>query len=1203
MLERFLVATGQPVLMHRVVCSQGAESGLESAMRINELQLYGFKSFPHKTAIRFSPGINAIIGPNGCGKSNVLDALRWVLGEQSFSLLRCGKNEDVIFSGTTQVAALGYAEVRLILDNAQDADLARSEIEIWRRFYRSGESEYYLNRNQCRLKDVQDVFYDSGTGTKAYSIFDLRSLRQIIAGELRPMLEEAATLAKYRARKTDSLRKLELTDTDLTRLNDIVAERERITRSLKRQAYRLSAYSRLKDEEKRLRLLLLREQYRQAREQEQASAQTLAASEQSDAQLLEKLQQAEAELATLHQDLATGRDRREQLNTEAEELRNRLNRNENQRLVIGNELERGKAELGQLAAEEVVLDGQIARKQDENDQRRQGLGALEQQEAALAQDLEQQRAATRAQEERLLDIRNRVDAGKSALRDAQAAATEAQRRSLALEAGIANAQDYQARLKTELEEIEIRTRQSAAGLERQTAALAAATSELEQARAELASERRRFEEQQARRDELNRTRQQLREELALARQELTMLRPGLDEPRRKVLSTAMGAQLLGSVSDFITVPPELERAVETALYSIVDGFVLGGSRLAVSGTQLADSLVGLGREARWKFIIQSAQGTGRNASGVMRPANSLAALVQLKDNAPELLRQMLARTVLVDSLAEAIQKLGSNPGTPAPLNPTSFVTGDGILLQSDGVLILESADQGKLTVERRVRELEKLVAGHEQQAGELDAEQVELNRSLQELRAKLDSGDRRSLELVNRHSGLEATRAAGQRSHEELLAGLNRQRSELRNVSARLAEQQVALQAARDEVQSHEARAVDAGQQAAGLEQSIGDLEQAVRTGLDQAAEILLNLTRAREQLRSRRTEFDLYTQDCARDEQRRAQIRQRRTEIQSARTAQETELTRISEGDGDLQTVRASLKTHLAQLDLSLMTRREEELMKSLHDQREEQEQSRRQTLDLKLKSLADGHRVSEIEQEAERLYGAKLAEFQGEPEPEVENRLHLITERLDRLGRVNPLAGDEFDREKTELDRLTTQRADVLAAKENLLRTVAEIDRFAREQFVSTFTTVREAFREIFARLFVEGEADLLLDAPADPLESEISIIARPKGKSPKRLDQLSDGEKALLALSLLFAFYRVKPAPFCFLDEVDAPLDDANVDRFAMFLKDLSRDTQVIIITHNRATVEQADVLFGVTTEAPGISKIVSVKLGDIAAQVPA
>ena len=413
-------------------------------MRIKELQLYGFKSFPHKTAIRFSPGINAIIGPNGCGKSNVLDALRWVLGEQSFSLLRCGKNEDVIFSGTAQIPALGYAEVRLTMENQNDLPNFGSEVEIRRRFFRSGESEYFLNRNQCRLKDVQDVFYDSGTGTKAYSIFDLRSLRQIIAGELRPMLEEAATLAKYRARKTDCLRKLDLTDIDLVRLNDIVAERERITRSLKRQAYRLSAYSRLKDEEKRLRLLLLREQYLAAQEQERQAAAALAASEQSDAALLANLQHAEAELERLHRELATNREQREQLSAEAEGLRGQLSRNESLRAIIDNDIQRWQNEAGQLNDEATRLDTEIARKQGENQTRQVGVAELEQQESALAADLEQQRSATRQQEERLLELRRQRDQEKETGRAELDARVERQRRILALEANIANAEDYRA---------------------------------------------------------------------------------------------------------------------------------------------------------------------------------------------------------------------------------------------------------------------------------------------------------------------------------------------------------------------------------------------------------------------------------------------------------------------------------------------------------------------------------------------------------------------------------------------------------------------------------------------------------------------------------------------------------------------------------------------------------------------------------------
>jgi chromosome segregation protein len=1179
-------------------------------MRIKEMLLYGFKSFPHKTAIRFSAGINAIIGPNGCGKSNILDALRWVLGEQSFSLLRCGKNEDVIFSGTAQIPALGYAEVRLVMENSGDLPSFGSEIEIRRRYFRSGESEYYLNRNQCRLKDIQDVFFDSGIGTKAYSIFDLRSLRSIIAGELRPMLEEAATLAKYRARKTDCLRKLELTDTDLTRLNDIVSERERITRSLKRQAYRLSAYDRLKGEEKRLRLLLLREQYLAAQEQEQRAAGALAASEQADAGLLANLQQAEAELERLHAELATSREQRERLSAEAGELRNQLGRNESRRAIIENDAQHGQEEVKQLSAEAGRLQVEIERKQAENKTRRLGVAELEKQETALAAELEQQRAATREQEERLLQLRRQRDQEKESARAALDARVELQRQILALEANIANAEDYRTRLKTELQGTEAKVQQSQAELERKAVELNAATQELEQARTALAEQRRQSEARQARLAELNLARQRLREELIAARQELGLLAPAQDEPRRAILSQKLGAQLLGSVSDFMSVPHDLERAVEAALFPIMDCFVIDAPGSAAN----AELLAGLNRDARWGFIIND-EVRGSNDESTL--SGSLAQLVQLKANAPALLRKTLAGTVLVNSLAEAWQRIVAQPSlTPDPRSPApvSCVTRDGILLQNSGLVVLESAGLGKLTLERRVRELSARVAQGGQQAARLDAELEQLNREAEESRRTIDRDESRLLDLVNTRSNREARHAAGKLSLDELLAELNRVRSEAHNAAARLTELQARLQSAQQQLREQSTLIGNAETRASAREKDIREREAAVKSGLERATELLLSLTQAREQLNSRRAQSDLYQQDCTRDEERRAAIQQRLQEIQASATANDELRKTLASADEGLRAELSRREARLEQLDLSALNRREEALMKGLHEQRQAQEQSRQQTLDLKLKSLDAVHRRSEIEQEAERLYGGKAGEPGGgsalfaaaagaEAETDVTGRLRMITERLDRLGRVNPLAGEEFDKEKTELDRLVTQRADVIAAKDNLLKTVAEIDRFAREQFTSVFNTVREAFQEIFARLFVEGEADLLLDTPSDPLESGISIIAKPKGKSPKRLDQLSDGEKALLALSLLFAFYRVKPAPFCFLDEVDAPLDDANVDRFALFLKELSQATQVIIITHNRATVEQADVLFGVTTEAPGVSKVVSVKLGELGQAVNA
>ncbi|MEO0022883.1 MAG: AAA family ATPase, partial [candidate division WOR-3 bacterium] len=292
-------------------------------MYIKELQLLGFKSFQEKTTLRFAPGMNCIIGPNGCGKSNVLDALRWVLGEQSFAVLRCAKNEDLIFAGTAQLPPVNFAEVRLIL-STEDQPALGSEVEIRRRYFRSGESEYYLNRQPCRLRDIQDLFLSTGIGTKAYSIFDLRQMREIIAGNIRQMFEEAATLAKFRDSKEECQRKLTLTQTDLTRLEDIIAERERIVRSLQRQSARLRVYQRLKQEESQLRLRELQQAYRELNEQLAANEQEIRKLEDAAAELTLQIRHQEEELRQLHSRLVGIQSEREQALNELNQRRQTL---------------------------------------------------------------------------------------------------------------------------------------------------------------------------------------------------------------------------------------------------------------------------------------------------------------------------------------------------------------------------------------------------------------------------------------------------------------------------------------------------------------------------------------------------------------------------------------------------------------------------------------------------------------------------------------------------------------------------------------------------------------------------------------------------------------------------------------------------------------------------------------------------------------
>jgi chromosome segregation protein len=1221
-------------------------------MRIKELQIYGFKSFPHKTTIRFSRGISAIIGPNGCGKSNVLDALRWVLGEQSFSTLRCGKNEDVVFGGTASVPALGYAEVRLIMDNPTTDDGRRttdderrttndlgSEIEIRRRYFRSGESEYFLNRNPCRLKDIQDVFFNSGTGTKAYSIFDLSSLRAIIAGELRPMFEEAATLAKYRERRTDCLRKLELTDADLLRLNDIVAERERVARSLKRQAYRLSAYDRLKHEEKQLRLQLLRREYVRAKALEQSAREALQAGEAADALLLDRVQKIEGELDAVRRELATGRERRDRLQQEIDELKSRAARAETRGTVAESENAQFQQQLQQLDGEERQITISLREKETGEAGRAQEQAALGEKVAGVEGELAVQRASTSEQENRLLAIRQSLARIHEENRQVMAERVDVRQSQLTLEARMANAEDYRKRLTADLEQTTQRAAQLETSLTALSAELRTATTELETAQARLLEQRQELGHTRGRREELAQEIVLLNGKLLQASQELAALQPLLGTEQRSKAEAGLGPACLGRLVDLMTVQPGYEPAVEAVLTGLLDYFVLQlGDKASGSVAQWPSGQVeSLDRSVHWGLIVDDggrARGDGGSNTLTGRPSGQVESLdhlttrpldlfVEFKPDAPAHVRSIIADSRLVDSLERAWQLHVAQPGL-------HYVTRDGIAVLDQGIVVLESAREGRLSAARRAREMEESITELKQSVSARETEGREAEERSKVLALGIDRDDANVLELVNRRSRLDAECSGLTGSLTDLNAELHRQRSERSAIQQQLDELQAAIQQLAGQLQQHESRAARHEQEGAQTEHEMSELELAVKSGLEQSAQTLLELTRMREQFNAHQHELELNRQEIGRERERLAQIHRRRKDLQQAVEQRREESERCRAESAELKVLLDAQATRLAAIDLARTTEQEDRMLKEFHAAREEQEAARQHTLDLRLSSMEAEHRRTELEQEAMRVYGADLKQAEVAEEEEVkvkvkveeeeeeeetkveeeslplpsplpvpvEERLRLVTARLERLGRVNPLAGDEYRTEKEELDKLVGQRADVLGAKDNLLKTIAEIDRFAREQFLSTFSVVREGFREIFARLFVEGEADLILAQPNNPLESEIGIIARPKGKSPKRLDQLSDGEKALLALSLLFAFYRVKPAPFCFLDEVDAPLDDANVDRFARFLKELSDKTQVVIITHNRATVEQADILFGVTMEEPGVSKILSVKLGDMA-----
>jgi chromosome segregation protein len=1163
-------------------------------VRIKELQLIGFKSFQDKATLRFSPGLNAVIGPNGCGKTNILDALRWVLGEQSFTMLRCAKNEDLIFGGTATVAPVNFAEVKLVLDDVSRGDgQPATEVEVRRRYFRSGESEYYLNKQPCRLRDIQEVFFSSGAGTKAYSIFDLRQMREIISGNIRKMFEEAASLAKYQDAKADCLRKLDLTNSDLLRLDDIIAERERYVRSLQRQAGRLRAFDKLKTEEKGLRLLELKADHEAMQRDLQRA--------QADTEALEQAEAARvADIRRLEEELKIQRGRVRDLQVLKDELAAKV---QAQRLVVSdlegrNLLARQRIELlsaatGQGETERVALVESVRQMEQTFEQTLGKLAAANERQTQAQDKLERQRAAVQTIEEQLyglrshetelrLQVQERLEQGQGSRQELARldAAIENQRETTGRLAGEADA--VKARLARNREEVAAtRQRISEAG-----AAIEAGRKRLDALRTELSQIR----------DERNRLRGEdarLREEKAGLETDLALLRAAIASEQADTSRAVLAEGLRGEASAFLEVASGWERACEAALYAVVDFLV------ADAGTEKFTDLTGKRPDLRFGFLV--ADGVpGSRGSGVQAqelgdlPSDSaiigsLSGFVKVKPDAPAALQQLVSACLVAGGTGELDRLSRQFPGW-------SFVTQDGVCRFSDGRLVIEGRESGRLSVGRAIQDKGERLSAVDAELERTTASEAAFARRREELEREIEQVEFEVGETGRKKASLDAAVELIAATGDELGRDVERLRAGQHAAAAQMRaseERRTALVAASGEFEAQTQSGTGALQR---TEVEARDLEQQVKAGLDLSSQALAELSEAR-QLGSRLEAENAFAKRQIDDGRRRLQEYAATAERNREESmVQEKEIGERAVEIEHARSVLAGFEEEAGKLHIAELARAEEALEANLTELRQAQERNQNVLMEQRMKLYELNQRFAAISEDARSSYGTDIAAFQPEATEGAEERLAQVRQRLEALGQVNPLAAQEYEQEKSDLAKLVTQREDVAAAKLNLESALTEIDRHAQEQFAATYGEVRGHFREIFQALFLEGEADLVMTNDANPLESEIGIIAKPRGKNPKRLEQLSDGEKALLAVSLLFAFYRVKPAPFCFLDEVDAPLDDANVGRFADYLKGISDKTQVVIITHNRLTVERADVVFGVTAEQPGISTLVSVSLAD-------
>ena len=1165
-------------------------------LKVERLEISGFKSFVDPVEVRLAGGITAIVGPNGCGKSNLSEAITWVLGEQSAKSLRGGTMEDVIFNGSDTRKPLGMADCILTLRT--DPSFPASDdglLTIGRRVFRGGESQYRLNGRVTRLKEIKDLLMDTGLGIRAYSVIEQGKIGLILSGkpqERRKLIEEAAGITRYKARKNVAEVKLEEATANLLRLDDVISEVERALRSLKRQA---SAARRYQEKEKEYRALL-----------EQVLLGRWSAMAAQLAELKSRIEEAtsrEAALAAdLHRDeaaLAAGRERLEEL---AEVMAQRHQEVADLAAVIEGRQEFLKAnrqtvqEIGERAAQGRAL---ADRREQEVAAHDDALSALEEKRRELAAEREQAAAAVdederqiEAAERDLQQVSARVEGFRAqilaAAGEINAARSRAQQAQIEQEKG--NVRRH--RIDEEIVQHAFEEKQAAEILEAAREKVAAAEGTVGTRSAEHEKVAAALELTMRREAEASERKRRLEDQLSGARQRQRIL----DElsrahaQRRAALEEALAATGLDFpvyLASQARAVEGWERSLDVYLGTLADAVVLAPGE---SARELARALAG--RSAA--VLVERRAGASESWPVVDDPAVVLSLGEAL--GLSEELAAALPPAFLVRSAADAERLAKLHPGL-------AFLSREGVWVEAGtfhvegevatpGVLERESELAALAAqipdLEAQLRDaaalLDRLVA----ERAALAKESNRLQGEVAQLRQELAVGKARLEDAAARHRRL-ATEAET----------LTTEQQEIAREIERVAERRQRLQ---EELAAAEARN-------AGLQE---DFDRA-QVELEAAKAHREGLRTASAGRRGRLELLDERLESHDREMSRlRGEAERGRGQIVSWRQEADRLLGRRSEMEAALARAQEELQTALEERAAAEEAVLEEQERLDLHRQEirllEERIAGHRERRDA-VRSEVEELRIFQagLRQDAEHLALTFRDEFAAEPpadpgEPradltELEAELARTKAALERLGPVNVLAVQEHDEQEQRYEFLTTQRADVATSVESLKRTIKEINEASSERFNATFQEVNRHFGETFARLFRGGEAEMRLMDEEDVLESGIEILARPPGKRLQNLMLMSGGEKALTAIALLFALFRTKPSPLCILDEVDAPLDDINTTRFVDLLVEMAESTQLIIITHNKLTMEVASRLYGVTMEEKGVSKLVSVELEEV------
>lgn len=1184
-------------------------------MKLKKLELYGFKSFAQRTEIVFDEGITGIVGPNGSGKSNIGDAVRWVLGEQSAKTLRGASMSDVIFNGTQKRKPLSYCEVSLVFDNDDHAlAMEAAEVMVTRRVYRNGESEYYLNRTACRLKDVVDLFRDTGIGKEGYSIIGQGRIDEILSRkseDRRQVFEEAAGIVKFKARKEEADKKLQRTLENLERVDDILDELTKRLKPLEEQSRNARVYLELSTELKALdlNLFLIRSDRARARLSELES----------------ELLTVQTILADTESNLTDKTTRRDETQNRIDQLEEAITKARTELMECAEHVHESQKKLSALQSRRETRSENRQRIVREQEEAQERLAEIEKDHARIQADVEKQHSLIadaeqilRATQEAAEKAQAKEKEADAALEAQKAAVIDQMNRLSDVRNDKTRLNTMQAQMETRLTEIE----ESSGALQEQEAALREALTAVEK---QLETE--------------NQHQQQCQEKLAQARQasdeadaayanlrtdvekqsadmqaassrhnvltEMTRDMEGYNMAVRRAMTYAKQRGLTGVkgvLAQLMTVPQAYETAIDMALGAAQQNIV-------TDTEETAKELINYLRQnrlGRATFLPMSAirgktlYGNERNALKLPGCLGVASELVQCAPEYRGIVENLLGRTVIADNLDHGI------PIMRAGNHAFRLVTLEGDVMHSGGSMTGGSAQSKVSNLLSRERELKELTAKLQTGRAELDKCRQELTQRqqmAQEKRQKVSDAvnalHQQEIAVAREQARRESTSAdlnahlqrmqETEQARVQLHQSLEDIRQQLENIEhqrtgaqgdqsameQKTIEMQNALIKARAEASAENDRLMVRTLQLSDLRHGLSDLERDEAHAQQDQAQILREQER-REQLLHEMDELDTVDENEMKREEAESARRQKE-QLRQESAAQAIEQRR-SQAQSDLRDILSD--------------------MENLHEAYNRDSEKLHKTELAKARIEGDQKNLQNRIWDTYKLTYAGAEEFRRTPfdEKESDRRAAELQGQIRALGTVNVGAVEEYAETKARVDDLTTQQQDLKRAEMDLRELIERLLIQMRSTFVENFSKMQGYFAETFTRLFGGGHAELKLMDPDDPLNCGIEVNAQPPGKKLQLLSLLSGGERALTAIAILFAMLKLKPTPFCILDEIEAALDDANIGYYADYLKEYSKGTQFIVVTHRKGTMERCNSLFGVAMEEQGVSRMVSVSLQD-------